>query len=225
MNTAQSHTGLADRLRRETRAAHAQAERAGIMRNILNGQVALFSYCTLLRNLYEIYAALEPALKRHATHACIAPVYLPALARSGALSADLRALYGARWVEGLEVMPAGHQYRQRVAEIAETRPALLVAHAYTRYLGDLNGGQILRRIVAHTLGLGAGAGTEFYAFPAVENPGATAQGYRDALDRIPVDEALADGIVLEAQHAFALHIRLFEELASAPTPQTLNSPA
>ena len=37
-------------------------------------------------------------------------------------------------------------YVNRINQISEEKPELLVAHAYTRYLGDLSGGQILKKI-------------------------------------------------------------------------------
>jgi heme oxygenase len=35
---------------------------------------------------------------------------------------------------------------ERIHEVARTAPELLVGHHYTRYLGDLSGGQILKAI-------------------------------------------------------------------------------
>jgi heme oxygenase len=59
----------------------------------------------------------------------------------------------------------------RLQEISETNPALLVAHAYVRYMGDLSGGQSLRHIVRSALDLPPDKGTglhEFDALPTVE---------------------------------------------------------
>ena len=40
-----------------------------------------------------------------------------------------------------------------VLEIAKEEPYLLIAHHYTRYLGDLSGGQILKNIAQKALNL------------------------------------------------------------------------
>lgn len=204
---------LAERLRTQTKEVHAIAERTGVMRDILGGRFGRALYCALLRNLYEIYGALEAALTRHAADPRIAPVCFPALFRCAALAADLDALSGPGWADGLDVAPAARDYRRHIADLAQACPALLVAHAYARYLGDLHGGRILRRIVADTLALGPGPGLEFYAFGAVGDLDAAVRSYRAGLDALPVDAATADDIVREAQRAFELHIRLFDELA------------
>jgi heme oxygenase len=206
---------LADRLRDATRALHAEAERAGIMRELLNGRISRAHYCLLLGNLHAIYTALESALSRHATHPCIAPLMLTGLLRAGALAADLRTLRGEGWAEDFATSPASDEYVARLDEIARTAPELLVAHAYTRYLGDLNGGQILRTVVARALELGEDDATSFYDFGGPGNAALLAKRFRSALDALPLDWGTVDMITAEARYAFALHVRLFEELASA----------
>jgi heme oxygenase len=207
--------GLAERLRTATTALHAAAERAGIMPALLAGRLGQAGYCALLRNLHGIYAALEGAIDRHATHPALAAAILPGLARRDALATDLRALHGDRW-ERLPVADATAAYVRRVRELDDRRPELLLAHAYVRYLGDLSGGQVLRRVVARAFALVDGIGVAFYDFGA--DPGALAARFRAALDALDADRALADEIVAEARAAFARHVDLFEELADARGP-------
>ena len=78
-------------------------------------------------------------------------------------------------------------------------PELLVAHAYTRYMGDLSGGQILKNIAKRAMGLKNGDGTAFYEFEKIKNHGAFKKEYRAALDTLPVDDATQDRIVEEAK--------------------------
>jgi heme oxygenase (biliverdin-producing, ferredoxin) len=207
--------GLSERLRGETEALHRSAERSRFMGALLRGRMDRPAYCALLLNLHAVYAVLEPALMRHAQHPLIAPVFLPGLWRSAALAADLGALQGSSWAVAGELQSACLRYVQRLCEVDAAQPGLLLAHAYVRYLGDLSGGQMLRRIVADSMKLPPGIGVAFYDFGPPAETLALAQAFRDGLDAVVVDPALADALVAEAVLAFELHRSLFDELAVA----------
>ena len=88
-------------------------------------------------------------------------------------------------------------------------------HAYTRYLGDLSGGQALRNIVRSALELPEGEGTCFYEFeqiPTIEAKRAFKEQYRHALDSISVSPEIAEQIVEEANLAFSLNRNVMHEL-------------
>jgi heme oxygenase len=206
--------GLAAALRQDTKALHAQAERAGIMPALLHGHLPLADYRRLLRNLHALYAALEPALLRHRDHPCVAPICFPALFREAALADDLAMLGERSAPADSELDPVALAYRRRLEALDAHDPALLVAHAYVRYLGDLSGGQILARIVAKTYDLADGRGTRFYQFGPADRVAAHAQALRAGLDSVPVDAAGRQRIVDEAQRAFQRHADLFTHLAA-----------
>lgn len=206
---------LADRLRTETRALHTAAERSAFMGQLLRGRMERPPYVALLRNLHAVYAALEPALQRHAQNALIAPFVLPGLWRTQAIEHDLYALHGPGWREAIELQAATLAYRQRLVEIDADQPALLLAHAYVRYLGDLSGGQMLRGIVANSLPVPGDGATAFYEFGDAARTRELTQAFRVGLSAITVDATQQDALVDEARLAFQLHQRLFEELALA----------
>jgi heme oxygenase (biliverdin-producing, ferredoxin) len=208
---------LAARLRAETKAGHVEAERSGIMRSILRGRVERRAYCELLRGLHEVYAALEAGLVRHAAHPVVGPVHVAELRRESALAADLHALHGPGWRHELPVRATAAAYAARLRRLADEQPALLVAHAYVRYLGDLSGGQLLRSLVTQALALASAApagnaGVSFYDFGGPNDVAALKARFRAALNSLPVDDEAADRITDEAKLAFGLHARLFEEL-------------
>jgi heme oxygenase len=206
---------LSERLRSQTWPAHKRVESTGFVRALLGGQVDRAGYCLLLASLHPIYAALEAALVRRAQHPVIAPVFSPELLRETPLGSDLDHLHGPAWRDELTAQPAARAYAARIAEIEHGEPALLVAHAYVRYLGDLSGGQALRRIVASSLDLAAEAGTRFYDFGSPQQVGAMAQRFRSGLDRIEADPVAREAIVGEATDAFRRHGELFEQLDRA----------
>ena len=75
-----------------------------------------------------------------------------------------------------------------------------MAHAYTRYLGDLSGGQILKKIAQRAMNLSDGRGLAFYEFNEVKDEQEFKQNYKKALDSLALDSVLADQIVAEANY-------------------------
>ncbi len=203
---------LSQRLRAETKDAHVLAERSGIMHSLLRGTITRDAYLALLRNLAEIYRPLEEELDRHAGHPALVGIDLDALRRLGPLERDIAALGGDRADAAPTAQPATRDYAARLRELGDSSPELLLAHAYVRYMGDLSGGLMLKRIVAKTFGLGDDGGLAFYTFPRIDDPVAFKHAFRDALDAAALVVESPDAIVREAQYGFALHERLFREL-------------
>jgi heme oxygenase (biliverdin-producing, ferredoxin) len=141
-------------------------------------------------------------------------VWLPVapLARAAALRTDLEALAGAHWPQRIAPAAAAVEYAARVQTLAAQNPALLAAHVYVRYLGDLHGGQLLAKIVARTLALHDGSGLSFYQLGDAVAVRAHVLALREGLDRCASSAAEAGRIVDEARDAFQRHIRLFEQL-------------
>lgn len=202
---------LSARLRAHTKTLHVQAERTGIMAQLLRGRATLPAYAALLVSLQEIYIALEDGLATQGTDPVLGPLMVPGFARASALASDLRALSAV----GVALPPSASEarsYATHLRELTRSDPPRLLAHAWLRYLGDLNGGQIIGGIVRESLGLPADA-AQFYEFPALPNPRAAAEAWRVALDAAPLTPAMHDAIVDEAGDGFRRHIRLFESLA------------
>jgi len=206
---------LPQRLKAATAEQHRRVERCGVMATLLRGRIERLAYLALLRNLHALYAALEPALSRQAAHPAVGPVVVPELFRRDALESDLRALQREADPPAEVLRPATVAYVERLREIEATQPELLVAHAYVRYLGDLSGGQQLRRIVRRALALQGAAGTCFYDFGDTSQVSRLAQGFRAALDEVGARAHDAGAIVAEAEGAFARHGQIFEQLAAA----------
>ena len=91
----------------------------------------------------------------------------PELERVEALSKDLEYYYGPKWKDLITPTSACSTYCFRIEEVAKQDPYLLVAHHYTRYIGDLSGGQILKKIAEKALKPPVGKGLEFYDFEEI----------------------------------------------------------
>ncbi|MEM6425992.1 MAG: heme oxygenase (biliverdin-producing) [Cyanobacteria bacterium P01_D01_bin.128] len=205
-------SNLATKLREGTKKAHTMAENVGFVRCFLRGVVEKNSYRRLVANFYFVYSAMEEELERHREHPVVSKIYLPELHRKAALEEDLAYYYGSNWQEQIAPSSAGQAYVERIRDVSDTQPELLVGHSYTRYLGDLSGGQILKGIAQRAMNLSDGEGTAFYEFDAIADEKAFKQSYRNGLDEMPIDDAMADAIVAEANDAFGINMELFKEL-------------
>jgi hypothetical protein len=88
-----------------------------------------------------------------------------------------------------------------------------LAHAYTRYLGDLSGGKILARVARRALNLAKdGEGLAFYEFPNIESAKLFKDRYRNCLNALDLTQEHISAVVHEANIAFGLNMRVFEEL-------------
>ncbi len=206
---------LAQLLREGTQQSHTAAENTAFMKCFLKGIVEREPLRKLLANLYFVYDALESELRRHQDHPLVGRMYFPELNRNTNLESDLAFYYGDNWQEQIAPLPAGQVYVDRIHDVANTDPALLIAHAYTRYMGDLSGGQALKNILRSALKLPADWGTAFYEFEqlsTVEAKRAFKEKYRDALNALSVDDATIQRIVDEANDAFMLNRGVLHEL-------------
>jgi len=191
---------LAETLRDATAGLHREAERSGVIHDLLTRRADRAAFATLLRNLLPVYEALEAGLERHRETPLLGRLARPELYRSAALRADLAEFGG-----NPPVLGEGLAYAARVAEAASGDGAGLLAFAYVRYMGDLSGGQILNRLLSRTLGL---SGLAFYTFPGIADPAEFASAYRDAIDQAGVLLGDTAPVVEMAQAAFRLDIDL-----------------
>ena len=202
---------LATMLREGTKKSHTMAENVGFVKCFLKGVVEKNSYRKLVTNLYFVYSAMEEEMERLKDHPIVSKIYFSELNRQTSLEKDLQYYYGANWKNEIEITSAGEAYVKRIHAIANSEPELLVAHSYTRYLGDLSGGQILKKIAQKGMNLN-GQGTAFYEFENISDEKEFKNKYRQALNDLPVDLDTANQIVDEANSAFGMNMKMFQEL-------------
>jgi heme oxygenase len=204
-------TGLAQQVRTLTRADHAAAESTPFVTALMSGELSIAAYARLASQHYAIYGALESTGAALADDAVAGPFVALGLDRLPALRRDLAFLLGPGWTADLAVLPATAAYVDRLRAMTSW-PAGFVAHHYTRYLGDLSGGQLVRRSLERCYGLGA-EGTEFYAFPGLA-VGAVKRTYREMLDAAPWDVGERGRFVDEVSVAFRHNKAVFDALAT-----------
>jgi heme oxygenase (biliverdin-producing, ferredoxin) len=205
---------LSARLKDATREEHERTEASPFVTALLDGQLDRDAYTALLGQSYLFYSVLEEAGEAWRGDEVVGPFVSDDLVRCAALEADLAWLAGPGWREALEPLPATRRYADRLRAVCFDSASAFVAHHYTRYLGDLSGGQIIRRRLRSVYGLTTD-GVRFYVFDRVPKPKLFKDGYRELLDGLPWDGADQANLLAEANEAFRLNRGVFDDLGKA----------
>mmetsp|Transcript_38556 Transcript_38556/g.44411 ORF Transcript_38556/g.44411 Transcript_38556/m.44411 type:complete len:172 (+) Transcript_38556:3-518(+) len=150
------------------------------------------------------------------------------------LEQDMEYFYGLDWKTTMSKPTRGtEKYVARIREIAATAAAdnyddsssskqyLFIAHQYTRYLGDLFGGQMMGGMASRSMDLPSdGSGIQFYTFDSI--PKTKTKQFIDEwyikLNTIGMDLTTQQrqDIVNEANLVFDLNIGILQELEGSP---------
>ncbi|MBO3086156.1 biliverdin-producing heme oxygenase [Cellulomonas fengjieae] len=197
-------------LREGTRGEHETAESSGFVEQLMSGGLDRAAYADLAAQQLAVYTALEAAGARLEDDGGLV---FAELTRVPAIEQDLAHLYGPGWRTRIRVLPATQVYVDRLVQTGDSLPRY-AAHAYTRYLGDLSGGQIIKRMLQRHYGF-TSDGISFYDFPQIHKLKPFKDVYRERLDAIPLDDEQRVAVVEEARYAFRLNADVFAELGAA----------
>lgn len=207
-----STTTLSELLREETRQAHENAEHSVFMERLLDGSLGVGAFVSFQEQAYLFYSALEDAVEACSGDSRLGAVADRLLDRRAVLQEDLRALGGTVDAVALEETAGYVAELQRIGRDGDV-PAL-IAHHYTRYLGDLAGGQVIGRLMGRHYGV-ASEGLTFYDFPHIPKPKVYRDGYRAALDALQLTEEEQQHLLDASSDAFAFNSGVFEGLERA----------
>ena len=201
-------------LRERTRGGHSASEGANFMDDLMTGKGSRDDYISLVAQHYFIYAALEAAAEKMKDDADAAAFITPQLTRLPALEADLLFLIGDDWRSVIAPLPTTARYVDRIETVAATWGGGFIAHHYTRYLGDLSGGQIIRTLMQRQFGFETN-GVGFYLFDQIAKPKEFKDVYRAQLDAVTWSEEERDRVIDEVMVAYRFNTELFVDLAAA----------
>jgi heme oxygenase len=210
--TTPSTDDFAARLRRATSAEHERAAMSPYMAALVGGELGRDDYARLVVQHHHVYAELESAAEAMRHHPVAGAFVDDRLKRRAALAEDLQFLLGPDWRGRADASPATEAYVARMRDVCHTHPARFVAHHYTRYLGDLAGGQFVRRSLEATFG--DGSGIAFYRFEGLD-PKAYLAHYRTLLASASWSEDEEADLVDEALVAYRHNRELLADLDAA----------
>ena len=205
---------FSETIRSRSWALHQEAEGSGFLELLMKGELVREAYTAMVAQHHHAYAALEEAaavMRGDAVAAGFAP---PVLDRLAALDADLRYLHGPGWAEAYPASPATTRYVERIRERCFDWAGGFVAHHYTRYLGDMSGGQFIARVMRRHYELPGTDGTAFYDFTAVGDLDAFKNDYRRRLDEAPWDADERERVIEEILYAYRINSEVLEDLGT-----------
>jgi heme oxygenase (biliverdin-producing, ferredoxin) len=205
---------FSEALRERTRRSHSASEGANFMDDLVKGHGSREDYVALVAQHFFIYEALEAAATTMLNDPIAAPFISPKLTRLPALERDLAFLIGADWRRQIIPLPTTEKYVARISTVATGWSGAFIAHHYTRYLGDLSGGQFIRTLMQRQFGF-AEDGVRFYNFEKIVDPKVFKDSYRARLDSTGWSADERERVIDEVLVAYELNTQLFEDLARA----------
>lgn len=196
------------RLKASTATIHDEVEHTNFMVDLMEGRLDAHAYALLLTQYAPIYAALEAKSSEFAADPIFAPFYDAGLFRTERIHSDLQKLAH----DGLPLTSSAEAYADHLNRL--TKPEQLIAHHYTRYLGDLSGGQAIGALMARHYALGPAALT-MWDFSALGKTKPYKDAYRRLLDGVAATGGDEQIVVDETIEAFRLNGALLIDLTDA----------
>lgn len=200
-------------LKESSKPQHEQAETSKFIVELMRGQLNLDAYKRYLTNLAWLYLALEAKVQEGEPVATSEALWDERLNRLDSITKDLEALGITNWQQTTSPSAAMTSYIQHIEALDGRSDHKLIAHHYTRYLGDLSGGQAISALVARHYGATADQ-LSFYRFTEIEDLVRFKEHYRGVLDGLQFSEKQIEELVKEVQLAFEFNQRVFEDLAN-----------
>jgi len=210
--TSARSSGLALALDGGTRKSHSAAENTAFVAGFFRGISNEATFVKLVTSLWFVYDTMESSFDA-ATDKSVRAMDYPALRRKHALEQDLAHFYGSDWRQLVQPSIATKAYVEHIKKVADgDKQWLLVAHMYTRYLGDLFGGQMMMGMATKSLNLDGGKGVEFYKFDQIADNKAFIEDWYSQANQLPLSDEEKAALVEEANVVFRYNIAIFEEL-------------
>lgn len=195
-------------------SAAAEEPEKGLLSALFDGELHLDDYAAWTAQQYFVYQVLETAAEKYRDHPVAGAFVFDEAARLPAFDADLSLLYGPRWRDKITPLASTQRYVNRLRAVCFDWPAGFVAHQYTRYLGDMSGGQAFRTAANDLYGFDDGPGVRFYVFDQVPDLTEFKNEYRRRLNDAGWDDAEQRRIIDEVLDAYDYNEAFLSELSA-----------
>ena len=201
---------LITKIRKNTGALHSAAEKSGILKRIVDGNASVDSYVEYLFNLSEMYKAIEEAIENNKDNEIVKEFSTPELYRHKLIEKDLEYFIKDN-SQKYELLASTVAFVERMQEISNTNPELVIAHAYTRFIADLFGGRTFVSLLGVNYKVPA-EGLNYYNCDAIQNIRAYVMGYATKINNINLSEELEEKLIVEVSNSYIYNMAISQEL-------------
>jgi heme oxygenase len=181
-------------LKEITKDLHHEAETTKFAKLLLSGKISKEDYANYLYQLTLVYNAIEIGNQIEGNFDS-----LPGIQRAYRIYEDFIEIAGLN--HSYKWLPGTLKYYNYLSELIrdDKQRHRIKAHLYCRHMGDLYGGQIIKKQVSHI------SKGKFYDFPDAENL------------KISIRSMMTDDLGDEARYAFQCAIDMMKELYNEPS--------
>lgn len=198
-----------DRMKEETWEEHEASKDSNFAKGIMSGEFGKQGFIEWQRALYPIYVELEDILKKNRKDSVLHIFDHRKLDRAERIYSDLNIL-GEDPLKIPSPLKTVPPYIAAIKKASDT-PQRLMAYHYTRYMGDMNGGQVIARAMENVCGIDKKALT-CYDFSELGDTYHYRKQYKTLLELSPWTEEEREAFIDEAKIAYARNSDFFEEL-------------
>ena len=197
-------------IRNASHTLHSASEHTGYIKRILAKNATKEGYGEYLYNLSAMYKAIEDALDKNSTHPVVKDFITKELYRHELIEKDIKYLLGDK-VSSMNLLASTIASIARINEIANTKPELIVAYAYTRFLADLFGGRMFYELFSKEYKI-ENEWLNYYSFEGIDDMRGYAMRYGSKLSSMSLADNLKTEFINEVNNAYIYNLAISNEL-------------
>lgn len=197
-------------IRKSSGMLHKASEHTGYIKRIIDKKACPESYGEYLYNLSKMYKAIEDALDKNADNEVVKDFVTKELYRYDLMEKDINYLLGDK-VNSIELLESTKASVARIEELSNTKPELIVAYAYTRFLADLFGGRTFFDLFSKDYNISP-EGLNYYVFDDIKDMRVYAMQYAQKLSGIKLADCSKEEFINEVNNAYIYNLAISNEL-------------
>ncbi len=201
---------LLTKIRKNTGTLHSAAEHSGFIKRIVDGNASKESYAEYLFNLSAMYKAIEDTIDKNSSNEIVKDFVTKELYKYELIQKDLEFLLGDK-LDTMELLPSTLSFIERINEIDNSSPELIVAYAYTRFIADLFGGRTFIALLSVNYGVPK-EGLNYYNCDGIKDIRSYVMNYGAKINNMNLTEEQESKLINEVNNAYIYNLAISCEL-------------